>query len=125
MSPTEVYTVHVELIGVLNSIFEIWLGFTFAAIVAYHFAAPTMHRVIVGITLILYVLASHVFATRYFHTQEVLGFMNQALQDAGIQPYPVPGSEIGLFLLAIFILGTVSTVVYAVVRYRSGQHDNG
>ena len=124
MSPTDVYAIHVELIGILNSIFEIWLGFTFAAIVAFHFAAPTMHRIILGTTLVLYLLASYVFATRYFHTQEVVGFMNQALQDANIQPYPAPGGEIVLFLVTIFTLGSVSTVVYAIVRYRNGKHDN-
>ena len=97
MNPTDVYAVHVELVGVLNSIFEIWLGFTFAAIVAYHFAAPTMHRVILGITLCLYLLASYVFMARYFHTLEVFGFMNQELKQAGIPPYPQVGGEIGFY----------------------------
>lgn len=124
VNPTEVYTVHVELLGVLNSIFEIWLGFTFAAIVAYHFAAPTMHRVILGVTLTLYVLASYVFAARYFHTMQVFGFLNDELQEVGIQAYPAPSGEISLFLLVIFVVGSISTVVYPVLRYRGARQSN-
>jgi hypothetical protein len=123
VGPTDVYAVHVELLGVLNSLFEIWLGFTFAAIVAYHFAAPTMHKAILGVTLILYLLASHVFAARYFHTMDVMGVMNQKLVDAGVEPYPAPGNEIILILLLIFAIGTVSTVVYAIVRHGAEAHD--
>ena len=47
--------------------------------------------------------------------------MNQKLKDAGVQPNPSIGCEIGIIQFGIFAIGKVATVVYAILRYRNGR----
>ena len=103
MNPTEVYAVHAELIGALNGMFEIWLGFTFATIVAVHVAAQTINKWVLGVGISLYLLASYVFLIRYAHTGSVIVFLNERLAEASLPAYPTPGAMLGLMTLLVFL----------------------
>ena len=71
VNPTEIYALHVELLGVLDSMFEIWLGLTFAVLVAIHLAARQLGRFVLTIGVLLYLTASYLFALRFLHTSNV------------------------------------------------------
>jgi hypothetical protein len=118
MNPTEVYAVHAELIGALNGMFEIWLGFTFATVVAIHVAAQSINKWVLGTGITLYLSASYVFLIRYAHTGGVITFLNERLTDAGLPIYPTPGATLSLMTLFVFMFGTIATVVYAVHWFR-------
>ena len=118
MNPTEIYSVHAELIGALSSMFEIWLGFTFATIVAFHIAAHSINRWILAGGLALYVSASYVFVARYFHTGSVIAFLNDRLTEASLPTYPIPPASMSAATLFVFLFGTIATVSYAIHRFR-------
>jgi hypothetical protein len=112
-SPTAVYELHVELIGLLDSIFEVWLGFTFATLVAMHFAAFRLNKFMLAAALSLYLLASLIFASRYLHAANVFSIMNQKLVQAGFDPYPTPDLPHTPLVFLLFVVGTLVTVFYS------------
>ena len=116
-SPTAIYELHIELIALLDSIFEMWLGFTFATLVAMHFAAIKLGRFMLVAALGLYLIASIIFASRYLHTGEVFNEMNAKLIESGFEPYPTPDMPQTQMVLLLFVLGTVTTIYYSIRRY--------
>ncbi len=116
-SPTAVYELHIGLIALLDSIFEVWLGFTFATLVAMHFAAVKLGRFMLTAALGLYLIASIIFASRYLHTGEVFVEMNAKLIAAGFEPYPTPDMPQTQLVLLLFVLGTATTIFYSIRRY--------
>lgn len=121
MNPTEIYAVHVELLAVFNSIFEIWLGFTFAALVAFHLAAASINKYMLSAALILYTVASGVFAMRHMLAAITFGELNEKLVAAGYEPYPEPPAAVPIAVQLIFLFGTISTVWYSIYRHRSNR----
>ena len=116
-SPIAIYQLHIELIALLDSIFEMWLGFTFATLVAMHFAAVKLGRFMLIAALGLYLIASIIFASRYLHTGEVFTEMNAKLIGSGFDPYPTPDMPQTQLVLLLFVLGTVTTMYYSIRRY--------
>ena len=123
MNPADVYAVHVELISVLNGFFEIWIGFTFATIVAFHLGAPSINKFILAVGIFLYISASYVFVARYMHTRSVIIFLNDKFVAEGIDPYPVPDYYLLVAQTALFVVGVISTIGYSIYIYHDKRRD--
>ncbi len=120
MNPADFYQVQVELIGAVNGIFEIWIGFTFAVIVAVHLGTKSLNRVLLLIGLALYLTASTLFVFRFIALSNTFGAFNQMLLEMGAEPFPSGSTfRIQSLMLSIFILGSLSTVGYAIYRYKN------
>ena len=91
MNPTEYYELIVMLSELTNTLFQTWLGFTFALIVAWHIAGPKLNLVILVLAQSLYLFASALFAARYVHTASALAHYNNILIEAGHDPFPPSG----------------------------------
>jgi hypothetical protein len=107
MNPTEYYELIVMLSELTNTLFQTWLGFTFALIVAWHIVGPKLNLVLFVLVQSMYLLAS------------ALAHYNNVLIEAGHDPFPPPGVFIVITLLLLCILGTVGTVLYGVYAYRN------
>ncbi len=126
MNPAEYYELQIAVVSLFSLIFEIWMGFTFAAIVGFHFAAPHLSKLMLNVGLLLYVAASLLFATRYAALATVFGNFNQMLVAAGHDPFPAPSQLQMLgFALTVFVFGagSISTVWYSLHRHRSLETD--
>ncbi len=125
MNPAEYYELQIAVVSLFSLIFEIWMGFTFAAIVGFHFAAPHLNKVMLNVGILLYVAASLLFATRYAALATVFSNFNQMLIDAGHDPFPAPSQLQMLgFSLTVFVFaaGSISTIWYSLHRHKSFEH---
>ena len=121
MNPEELYQVQVALIANIEGIFQTWIGFTFAAIVAFHFASEKLNTFLLCLIITIYVLASFVFASRYVHVGATIMHYNEMLVAGGHAPHPVLPPEISFAMLILFVVGTLGTVGYGIYAYRKGN----
>ncbi|NKC02171.1 MAG: hypothetical protein GKR90_27230 [Pseudomonadales bacterium] len=118
MNPADYYALQMQLTEVVNGLFQIWLGFTFATIVAFHFGNTKMTGILVVFVEILYLGASVVFAGYYFNMGVVSIHYNNMLVEAGYAPHPSPGSLVVFGLFALYAFGTIGTCAYGIYIHR-------
>ena len=121
MSPFEIYELQIQLLDQFTNVFEVWLGFTFAAIVAFHFGASLLSKNMLRACMALYVFASILFLTRYIALTVALASLTAELasMDRGPIVPPYLGAPIALMIVILFIAGTTTTIWYALQRARS------
>ena len=111
MDAAELYGVQAELLAHISNIFEIWLGFTFAALVAFHFAANQLSKRMLRVTQTLYTLASILFVGRYFGIGAATNRISDQLEVLGLEPLVPTGLGFFIFLLMTLL-------------YLAGHHHN-
>ena len=117
MSASEFYELQIMHVDLLNGHLEIWIGFTFATIAAFHLAGRRLNLTLLLLIEFLYVLGSYVFAVRYAHTTSVMGIFNNRLVAEGLSPYPAPHESIFVGMLVLFVIGSLGTVGYGIYAY--------
>ena len=123
MEVAEYYAVQTDLLAHISDVFEISLGFTFAALVAFHFVANQLSERIVRFAKTLYVLASIMFVARYLAFGVAAARVGEELLHLGMELL-VPrslGSFILVLMILLYVAGTVVTVVYANSRFQQGN----
>ena len=118
MNPADYYALQIQLSEMVNDLFQIWLGFTFATIVAFHLA-DRFNAVLLWFVQFLYLGASIVFAAYYFNIGTVSIHYNDMLIEAGFAPHPSPGLVVVFGLFALYLFGTIGTSAYGVYVYLS------
>ena len=120
-NPTELYAVHVELVSVIDGIFEIWLGFSFATMVAFFMGAKAINRYIAAMGSLMYLFASYIFIVRFFHTASVINFLNDKIIEVGLDPYPRPDLPVPMGV--VMLIGTAITVLVSIYTYLKQNRD--
>ncbi len=109
-----------ELVSLYNGIFEIWLGLTFAFILAIHFSARTMNRVLFWLLGSLYLGAAAVFLFRYINLILTAALIRAEMLEAGFPDLPdaLPGSGALILLgaVALMVGGTLGSLYFAYIN---------
>ena len=110
-----------------DSLFELWLTVTFAAILAVYFSVSRMTRFMRQLLLGLYVAASVLLTGRW--VVAMLHFLTYRgmLADQGLSEFPSPqplGFILGVIHLATFVLGTIGTVYFMVSFEAVGRDED-
>ena len=82
----ELCGVQAELLAHLSDIFEIWLGFTFATLVAFDLVANQLPKPMVRVAQTLYAMALISFIARYFVVTAAVTRISGELEPLGLQP---------------------------------------
>jgi hypothetical protein len=128
MNPMEIYEVQNGIMENVNSLWELWLGGTFAVIVAFHVGRDSISKALFVIGSVLYLLASISIVMRYLAYVAAIGELNSSLIENGLDGYPFPSwfpISNSLLTLAIFLFGTVATLVFAYGQRKSIQPERG
>ena len=119
MNPTDFYDLQLQLSGNRNTLFQIWLGFTFATTVAFHLAGTRLNLFLLILVEFMYVLASYVFAMKWLHAASIIVRFNQTLVEAGHEPLPSPTAFVFWSQFSLFAIGTLATFGYGIYTYRN------
>ncbi len=122
MDMAEYYSVQMEILAHVSNVFEIWLGFTFAAVAAFHLGAEHLTKALFRVSQALYLMASLLFVIRYFALMGFLGQISERIIDAGGQPLALPtyfGMTIVFLIVVIFVTGTLMTIVFSNHRFKN------
>ena len=128
MDPTGIYEVQVALMGAISGLWELWLGGTFALVVAFHFGRDSVSLPLVTVCCVLYLAATVTVALRYIAYSTAIGFYNQKLSDAGFDQFPIPdwfGIPTGIITLATFTFGTLAALYFAISKYYARDKEEG
>ena len=127
MDPSGIYEVQVALMGVIGSLWELWLGGTFALIVAFHVGRDSLNVVLLIVGCLIYLAACVSISFRYIAYTSAFVEFNTQLEVAGFDPFPSPewfGVYNSLVTIGTFLLGTVATVAFAVIQYNREMRRN-
>jgi len=121
MDLAEYYSAQMELLAHVSNVFEIWLGFTFAAVVAFHLGVDHLTKGLFRFAQVLYLLASLLFMLRYFALLTFMAQLSERIVEAGGEPLALPtsfGITVFALMISTFFAGTTMTVVYSNYRFR-------
>ena len=121
MNPADYYEIQIQIIGVLNSNFERWMGTTFGVIIAFHFATKNISARLLRVTMFLYIGTSIMFAYRWVNAVTAFLRFDEILIAGGHDPYPrLPYAPwgIGGITIVLMLFGTIATVMYAYRCYK-------
>ncbi|MEQ8960350.1 MAG: hypothetical protein RLP02_20905 [Coleofasciculus sp. C2-GNP5-27] len=124
MTMSEYFSFNIELTGLANSAFELWLGTTFAFIVAIFFAGESLTRSFYRILVVLYSLSVTVFVFNYVTVSLVRGQTSLRMSEQGIEfPTAFEGASIiTLFGMIIIMIGdTIGALLFARKRMDRGD----
>jgi len=124
MNPAEIYEIQAAIIPSINDLWEIWLGGTFAVIVAFHVGRHSITRPLLVTGCVLYSAASASICLRYAALISAFGAFNRQLLEAGYDIFPMPEWFIVpnfTITALIFFLGTIATVTFAITQYVKNQ----
>ena len=115
MNPTDVYDLQYTVVALMDSTFQFWLSASFAVIIATHFAAEKLSRLVRRLVSTLYLTATILFLTRVMHVGYQFFSYNDMLIAEGLAPFPShPAARviISVGMLTIMVLGTIGTLYY-------------
>ena len=116
MNPMDVYEVQNGIMENVNALWELWLGGTFAVIVAFHVGRDSISKPLLMTGSVLYLLASVSIVLRYLAYVSAIGALNSSLLENGLEAYPLPSwfaIPNSLLTFGIFIFGTIATLFFA------------
>ncbi len=122
----EIYEVQNGVMENVNSLWELWLGGTFAVIVAFHVGRDSISRSLFVMGSLLYLLASISIVMRYLAYVAAIGELNSTLIENGLAGFPFPTwfpVSNSLLTLAIFLFGTIATLVFSYGQRKSAKSD--
>jgi len=122
MSPAEIYELQIGIIENVNALWELWLGGTFAVIVAFHAGRESITRALFVVGSLLYLSASISIIMRYMAYLAAIGDLNGRLTEAGHSGFPYPDwfpISNSILTLGIFLFGTLATLVFARSQHRN------
>ncbi|MEQ9450788.1 MAG: hypothetical protein RJQ07_04305 [Pseudomonadales bacterium] len=118
-----IYDALYSALSLSDASFQIWMSFSFAVIVAAHFAGHRIKRYTYPLVAGLYGLYSVILIIRYSSAAyQIIHFQN-LLTQRGFEPWPVPnpiGFTIGTGTFLLMVGGTVATLWF--VRKVAKEH---
>ena len=126
MNPMEVYEVQNGIMENVNALWELWLGGTFAVIVAFHVGRDSISKLLLVAGSVLYLLASVSIVLRYLAYVSAIGALNNSLIESGFEAYPLPSwfsIPNSLLTFGIFVFGTGATLLFAYGQRKDIQTD--
>ena len=125
LSQEALYNLTYAAISFGDSLFQLWLTITFAAILAAYFAreqiTPFMRRLI----LALYAGTSILLTGRWVNAMIQILSYREVLEQEGFAPFPtvmVFGNALGLLHFLMFSIGSVATI-YFLYTFRDSATD--
>lgn len=115
MSIAELYEIHVQLVSVVNEVWQLWLGGTFGFIVAFHIGKDSIDKAVFWVGSSIYLIASIILTVRYLDYATALGVLIQKVSDAGGDPLQPSGFSAfyGPMTLVLMAVGSISAIWYA------------
>jgi hypothetical protein len=115
MSVAELYEIHVQLVSIVNEVWQLWLGGTFGFIVAFHIGKDSIDKAVFWVGSSIYLIASIILIVRYLDYAIAIGGLIQKVSDAGGDPLQPAGwsTFYGPMTLVLMVFGSVSAVWYA------------
>jgi hypothetical protein len=118
VNPNEIYELQLQLVEIINGLWEIWLGLTFAFIVAFHLGRKVIGLGVTYVSCFLFVGASILVALRYIDYGMMIVSFNTQLLDGGYAPLPqAPWTTYGIYnalTLLLISVGTGSATLFAI-----------
>lgn len=125
MNPNELYNLQLQMIGIINDLWELWLGATFAFVVAYHLGRESISKSVLVIGCTLYLSASMLMLARYIDYGMGIRRIAGQLREAGFSNLqPAPWASTGIYTIAtvsIMIFGMAAATWYAIKQYRGNK----
>lgn len=115
LSQEALFDLTYSAIALGDSLFELWLTVTFAAILAIYFSSARMTRFMRRLLLGLYCAASVLLTGRWVVAMLHFLTYREMIANQGFTQFPSPqplGFVLGVLHFATFILGTISTVYF-------------
>ena len=120
MDVVGIYEVQTNLMDTVIGLQELWLGGTFAVIVAFHAGRESINKTILWLGCILYAVASFTIGIRYYGYVATIYNLTESIVAAGEQPLPFPMEISVANLIAtafMFLLGTFGAIAFAINQY--------
>lgn len=122
MQPGELIETYLSLLGLVNSVWEIWLAATFAFVAAIHLGREVLNRFFVGMLVSLYLSMALIMFIRYINFLMMMGDVLGRLESSGIDPLNQPGRfEILLLSVFVWVFGSIGATVFAFWTLRRGR----
>ena len=124
MEAAEHYSVMISVVALINSNVEFWLGSTFACILAFHFAAQNMSKMMYRLIMGLYFFFSVLYFWRVCHAFYQFFEFNDMLLKKGFPPYPTTefwGYPILFGTPILIFFGTVVCIAYMRQAYKQSS----
>ena len=110
---TDFYELQLLAVEILNSNVEIWLGATFATLVAFHFIGKELTKDLYWIAVVLYAFASGFFFLRFLNVATVMQGFYELSEQEGLEPLPAAfAGYVGVGFVLLFITGTSACLWY-------------
>lgn len=122
MNPNELYDLQIQMIGIINDVWELWLGATFGFVVAFHLGRESIRKSVLVIGCSLYLSASALMLLRYIDYGMGIRRLAGQLREAGFDSLqPAPWAGTGIYTIAtvsIMVFGTCAVTWYAISQCR-------
>ncbi len=113
MSQELIYETLYGVLGLTDSILQIWITLTFAVIVSTYVAGNRFNRNVYWLVVGLYSLASMILFTRFVSAAGQAFYYKNLLIERGFGPWPVPNIVsviIGVGTSVLLVAGTIATL---------------
>ncbi|MBO6506847.1 MAG: hypothetical protein JJ977_18770 [Kordiimonadaceae bacterium] len=120
LSQEAIFELYYEAIAFSDTVLQIWLTVTFAAIIALYIASPNMTRFLRILIVGLYSTSAVVLVGRWFIAVSHTVYYRELLAEQGMSPFPTGGGLvllIGPLLMVLLVVGSLATV-YFLVSYK-------
>ena len=128
MDATGILEVQVSLMDTIVNLWQLWLGGTFAFVIAFHSGKDSLTKAVLIVGCLIYVAASLSIAIRYYGYVIVIYELNQDLLNMGAQPlrFPDLGGTLNLITTAFtFVLGTTAATWFAISQFVKQKNNAG
>lgn len=115
LSQEALYNLCYSAIAFGDSMFELWLSVTFAAILAVYFSSERITSFMRRLLVALYAGTSVLLTGRWLVAMGHILEYRRVLQDAGFAPFPSPpqlGFALGVLHLLMFSFGSIATLYF-------------
>jgi len=126
LSQEALYNLIYSAIEFGDSLFELWLTVTFAAILAVYFSSARITEFMRWLLIGLYSVTSLMLTGRWLVAMLHYATYQESIVDAGFTPFPTPVWARGFFVLhlATYVFGSIATVHFMRTFERGSDGDS-
>ena len=127
LSQEALYNLTYTALDFTDTLFQVWLSITFAAILAIFFSGTAVTRWMRWLLIVLYTGSSVLLTGRWMIGIGHVRTYADLLDGAGYAPFPTPiiaGSVMGVLHLLMFVVGTLATI-YFMSTFRGQSQASG
>ena len=126
LSQEALYNLIYSAISFGDSLFELWLTITFAAILAIYFSSERINRFMRSLLIGLYAVSSLLLTGRWVVAMIHYGHYQEVIVNAGYAHFPTPpfGQILGVLHFLLYVIGSTGTIYFMnSFRSASGESD--